>query len=67
VNEKIGLHLNGLLHNRYEILKDGVSPILPSTGIRLDYLCDLKSKMRIRRMNKFQNTLTDNSRMNPDA
>ena len=58
MNEKIGLHLNGVLRNSDKILIDGLSPILPSPGIGLGYLCDFKSKMRIGRMNKLQSAPT---------
>lgn len=67
MDEKICLHLDSGLYNRLKILKDGVSPVLSSSGVRLGYLCNLKSKMCVRRMNKLQNALTDNSRMIPDA
>lgn len=58
MNEKICLHLDSGLHNRLKILKDSVSPILSSFGVRLRYLCNLKSKMCVRRMNEPQNALT---------
>ena len=33
MNEKIGLCLNGVLHNSDKILKDGISPALSPAGI----------------------------------
>ena len=64
MNEKISLHLKSLLYNCHKILEDGLGPFPPSSGIRLGYLGNLKSKMRIRSMNKLQNALNDTSEMN---
>jgi hypothetical protein len=66
MNEKISLHLKRVLYNSHKILEDGLSPILPSSGVRLGQLGNLKSKMCIGSMNELQNFLTDNSKMNPD-
>ena len=64
MNEKIGPHFNGVLHDRDKILKDGVRPILPSHGIRLCDLGNLESEMGIRRMNELQNALSKTQILN---